>query len=414
MIRAQVAGRWLAVTGMVLAVARCGFAGGGEFMPCAGAAVASGFAETDSAGVVIRTTGCEDAQQPLGWSVDDTPELTIGDGGEAQEFERVLGVVALPDGGVAVLERGSREVRFFGAGGELVARRGRAGQGPGEFRAMAVVRQTGSDSVAVFDWQSRRLTVFAAQGAGPPMTTLVPRYGARGPVVVGQVGDLLLHREEVLDALRASTLLGIYEQDITFLWSGLAWDTAVVLQHYRVDTIYIMNDPVTGVRTGQPYPFAVDPQGAVRSAGPILTSGAQHEILVFDTAGRLASKLQVPRRRRPASRQEYDRYMQFLVEHRGFSTVSPQIIAAMPLPDSMPAFSGLKVDDRGWIWAELYGWDTRLPAVWMVFDTAGRARGTVEVPAGLHVHDIRGGFIVGVVRDSLQVEHVRRHRLHRN
>lgn len=79
----------------------------------------------------------------------------------------------------------------------------------------------------------------------------------------------------------------------------------------------------------------------------------------------------------------------------------------------MPAFVSLHVDDVGWIWAQLHDWDTRLPARWMVFDADGRARGTVSLPAGLTVHDIRERYILGVRVDELGVEYVQRHALDR-
>ena len=71
------------------------------------------------------------------------------------------------------------------------------------------------------------------------------------------------------------------------------------------------------------------------------------------------------------------------------------------------------VDELGWLWAEGYRADEEAPALWFIFDPDGRARGTVEMPQGLTVHQIGAMAVVGVWEDSLDVEHVRRHRLTR-
>jgi hypothetical protein len=50
----------------------------------------------------------------------------------------------------------------------------------------------------------------------------------------------------------------------------------------------------------------------------------------------------------------------------------------------------------------------------MVFDTDGRARGTVRTPYGLEVQEIGDTTIIGVWQNELGVEHVRLHLLHRS
>jgi hypothetical protein len=49
----------------------------------------------------------------------------------------------------------------------------------------------------------------------------------------------------------------------------------------------------------------------------------------------------------------------------------------------------------------------------MIFDPDGRAIGTVESPAGLHVYSIGSDYLLGVRRDTLGVELVEGYRLRR-
>jgi len=63
-------------------------------------------------------------------------------------------------------------------------------------------------------------------------------------------------------------------------------------------------------------------------------------------------------------------------------------------------------DAHGNLWVREYG-----THVWSVFDAAGRWLGDVEMPRGLRVHQIAADHVVGVMRDSLDVESVAVHRL---
>ena len=85
----------------------------------------------------------------------------------------------------------------------------------------------------------------------------------------------------------------------------------------------------------------------------------------------------------------------------------------MPLPETMPAFENLVVDDAGWLWAELFRFDKEVPPTWLVFDQAGRGRGSVRMPEGLRVHQIGLDFVLGTWRDRDKVMYVRRHALKR-
>lgn len=72
----------------------------------------------------------------------------------------------------------------------------------------------------------------------------------------------------------------------------------------------------------------------------------------------------------------------------------------------LPAYDRMLVDAHGNLWVRGYGW-----RVWSVFDAAGRWLGEVEAPRGLRVHQIAADHVVGVMRDSLDVESVAVYRL---
>jgi hypothetical protein len=76
-------------------------------------------------------------------------------------------------------------------------------------------------------------------------------------------------------------------------------------------------------------------------------------------------------------------------------------------------FNSLQVDEEGWLWAEVYEWKPAQPVEWILFDPAGRARGSIKTPPGLEVHRIGEDFLLGVWKDDLDVEYVKRYRLRR-
>jgi hypothetical protein len=98
-------------------------------------------------------------------------------------------------------------------------------------------------------------------------------------------------------------------------------------------------------------------------------------------------------------------------------------LALDQLPKTLPAFAAVKVDGMGRVWIREYidldamgamnadmgkgpRWRPDRPARWWVFGDDGAFLGTVRLPLGFVVHDIGREQIVGVVRDTDDVEYV--------
>ena len=107
-------------------------------------------------------------------------------------------------------------------------------------------------------------------------------------------------------------------------------------------------------------------------------------------------------------------HIDLMVERNGFSREFAEARLGMtPLPDTLPALRSLMLDEAGWIWAETYQWNQARAREWILFDTDRRARGTVLTPPRLEIHWIGSDCILGVWKDELGVEYVRRHTLNR-
>lgn len=100
------------------------------------------------------------------WRVRAAPELDLGspDGPEEELLYRVRGAYRLDDGRIAVADGGSSTIKLFDATGAFLRSFGGEGAGPGEFRTMQYFARMRDDSLAVFDRELRRLTVFDSEG----------------------------------------------------------------------------------------------------------------------------------------------------------------------------------------------------------------------------------------------------------
>jgi hypothetical protein len=388
----------------------------GEFQdsgrPAAGSV--ESFVSEDSAGVAVRTTSCAAAMAEIGWTIDSIPDLDLGAGAPAAvQFSHVAGVASLPDRGVAVLDQGARELLYFNAQGRLVDRFGGEGAGPAEFELPFLVRTPARDSLLVFDRRLQRFTSFSVQDGGQPRIEKADEpWLRRTPAPLGIVKDRMLIEYTNLD-YEMFQQSGAKQQDLKFLWVAPGSDDPTVLRTFQVKRLYIAVGEA-GVPHGRSIPFSAYPSAAVSSAGPVITSGSDFEILRFDTAGSLTQVLRVDCRRTLVRSRDFDIYRMLHSDDGGDPEAAWRRFSDMPLPDSMPAFESLEVDGRGWIWAEVFEWDSRKPTIWILFDSDGRARGSVSMPAGITVHEIADDFVLGVWHDEVGVEFVRRHSMARH
>jgi hypothetical protein len=366
----------------------------------------------DSAGLRV-VENLQPAWTPgVAWRVADEPGLEIGveEGEEPYQLYRVLDALRLDDGRIVISNAGTGELRFFDPEGTHLWNAGRHGQGPGEFgefsstrlwagpRGTLVVSDNGNNRVNVFRTTGeflRSARIEAAPGGMPP--NILDGFGDGTWLAVRGSGPLVGAPGAII---QGSRLYFRYNSD------GRPADSLVEIQ---APPRYVHN---YGDHTHYPY-IPLTPRVSV-AAGDwwlFVGDGYNHQIERRRLNGTLNSYIRWRETDRRRTEEVYDRYKQESLDDAQ-DQVQRRLYAhyyglELPIPEYLPAYQGLLVDDEAYLWVERYRlpWERR--PHWDVFDPDGRWLGTVETPVGLRPFQIGPDFLLGRHRDDMGVERIR-------
>lgn len=383
----------------------------------------------DSAGVrVIQTPGTV-LEERLDWEVGATPVVELDGSGDASSpgFFRVGGVAELPDGGLLVVDGSSRQLLFFTADGQFLQAVGRAGAGPGEFRGLPrLVPAPSYDSLVVFDPSQQRFSVFSPSGelrrTNRPLALIPTRFQVPwGEVslsrVSGAVG-LLENRVVTLHSVGLhSSQAGLDpEQPAQFRLVDPTGGLDQVIELFKTILWFTTRADELGQTATFQVPFSVAPAGAIGREGFYIIPGGWPRIRVYNASEELSRVLALGGAARTITSADLDAYVDVQVRNApnpAAAAMREREHRRVPLPEVFPTFDTLVVDTQEWVWARTYEFKESPSRKWLLFDPEGRGRGTVDVPAGLRIHQIGEDFILGVRRDEWGVEYVRRFALTR-
>lgn len=368
----------------------------------------------DSAGVrIVENRG---STSSLGWTVDSLPLASIGGDGQAGgPLFQVTDAMRLSDGRIVAASAGNQQVRFYAADGRLLRAVGRSGQGPGEFGAPFWLGRLRGDSVIVWDAALRRLTVLTH--AGDFVRTVRPA-GSLG--VFPQVVGVLPNSRFVIAGSTTAQVLpppGQPRRDtaayVVVDAGGTITDTLGV---FAGTEMVALGTPSTGFVL-RPRPFGRQTLAAVHDGRVYVATGDAYQVEVYEPGRGLWSVYRAERRPLRVTRQDEDAYRRTLVTLGGDAQARAQaerLLESVSFPSEMPPLAGLEVDSAGYVWVKEPDkpGDTA-PAAWTVLSPSGGVLGTVRLPRGLNVRQIGGDWVLGIVVDADEVEHVRLYRLRR-
>jgi hypothetical protein len=355
------------------------------------------------------------------WRLSEQPQFTIGvaEGPPEQQLFRVAGAFRFSDGRFVIANGGTQEIRIFDARGKHLSSAGRKGEGPGEFVALRSVFPYG-DSIIAYDFQLRRMSVFGPDGKYV-RSFIMPRIReGLWPQPIGTFRDGSILVQSGRQFMMGDSPHGVNrDPSVLFRMSrdGEVIDSITSVAGWER---YVRTTNVNG-RVGftvHAVPFARVPHYATGGDRVFVGSSDAFEIDVYDKSGKLERRIRGNQPNRKVTRADIDRMREARIKSAAAQSAlyrqrTEEALQEMKVPETMPAYSGLRTDPDGNLWVQEYRAEYEDHTRWSVFDPQGRLLARVTGPAGFTVHDIGRDYIVGLRTDELDVEHIEVYRLTR-
>jgi hypothetical protein len=361
----------------------------------------------DSAGIAIVHNDLE--RLPAVCAVDSIPTISIGtDSGETEyELNRVAGAARLSDGRIVLVNGGSSEIRFYDQRGRFLARAGRGGDGPGEFRDAYYVWALPGDTVWVGDyapWQFLAFTPDAryVRTLRPTPQLLQPDFfdvldngrsvfGVRSSLAPPPGGGYQMR--ELIIMVHAAT--------------GELLDTIGVFQHGRRGRVSPSGPTTTPYFESVTH---VDADGLRLTIG----HGATPELTVYNLSGdpKVERLIRWTTGDRSISAADLDearkrQLAEFATAASPFRELMVESEEGRPVADQFPAFTSVQMGRDGRIWIRGFvkpGSAARPP--WIVLDREGQFLCRATVPTVRELLEFGADYVLAKVEDEFDVERV--------
>jgi hypothetical protein len=372
----------------------------------------------DSAGVRIVESSRGTWTTP--WQVGTEPLLTIGsvDGDPDHLLYRVIGAVGLPNGRIVIANEGSLELLFYDSRGNLLHRAGGRGGGPGEFQSLEWLSRYGPDSVLAVDVWNQRVSYFDADGDFGRSVRLEPNAEIPFPRPVGVFGDgsllatqgtFSLGGEPPVRTERSQEPLFRYQPD---------GKTAMLLGSFPGPEWAIAPMGPVGQWERRRRPFGSATAFAAGADRFYVGDNATYEIRAYSVTGRLIQVIRraaVPITIEQADIRAFEDSALAVGDARQRRQMRVLFDNLPPPPPTYPAYApDIRVDDDLNLWVRESSRVGRQSSEWSVFSASGEFLGTVLMPPGIDVLDIGTDYVLGLQRDELGVEYVRKFPLRRD
>lgn len=335
-----------------------------------------------------------------------TPVLTIGaaTGPESHNLYRVTAATRRPDGSILIANSGTSEIRLFSAAGDLVRIFGRAGDGPGEFRAINTVGVCGTDTIYGYDRWQRRLTFFALDGTilktlqleplhvpqEPQFAYALPGGGALGVVHGGARPG---HPRERAGLVRGTAVAVRYHPDGRIADTILALPGSEGLYPRRRVGGYSV-DP----------PFGRDVFHNLRGQTLIMGNNDRFAFRLVDVPTGDMVELAYPEAETPLDPAEIAEVARTITRIGPYE--AEEVMDPTAIPSLRPAYGALVLDELGYIWVGPYQSRARRSTMWRVFTPTAGYVGPVTLPLAMWILAVDREFVIGLSVDDLDVERV--------
>lgn len=367
----------------------------------------------DSAGITIVTNHYPAWSNREAWQVERRPVQKIGelDGALEFTFGNIRAVGWLPDGRIFVGDEQAHTISIFSAEGEFQESVGGEGEGPGELQWFLTVSPYRGDSLWVYDYAQRAVTIFS------PQMAFARRF--RNPVTEGNywISSALADGRFLLYSPGRNRLPG---------GPGIVPDTSLIIvsapDGATVDTVGAFEVTKKQVGpNGRAQGLFLQPYGALVGYGDgvVWTEGVAFEYVEVTSLGNVRRIVRISESSVPVTDEIIQSFKTHYVEWLSGSREGniDRIRQALEEGTYFPVLPGtsadLRVDALGNLWVGRYHFPGLITDEWEVFDPDGFWLGTVRTPPGLSVHEIGVDRIIGVAKGDYDVPYVQVHRLDR-
>jgi hypothetical protein len=297
------------------------------------------------------------------YAVRDTPAFSLGAASDASSewVYRVVGVLLLQEGDLAIGTMGTRDIAIYDGEGRLRRRLGRPGEGPGEFRSIDALFHVPPDRVGVWDARLGRITVFDHSGR---TTSSVPDgvVGFRRTVFAGVSTRGLVGIGTYPLARDMGTTEGVRRDSLRLTFHSVSSDSALPNSECLLpgDESYFLM--ARGVSSTIPVPFGAITRVVVVGEEIAYTAVEEGEIRLLTSACGLRSILRFSGQPAPVT----DSTMRFIRDSlRARASAMIMGPAKMvgewlneaanrtPIRPYYPLFEDVRADTEGGLWIEL-------------------------------------------------------------
>ncbi len=362
--------------------------------------------------LVLGAGGCEPESPEVGARTGAPADLFVDTATVVHSdlLFRVKSVGRIADGGLAVMNQGSRNVLLLDSQGDSAGTIGRLGQGPGDFLSVTDL-DTKGDSILVLDALARRLQLFhrtslvdmwslreitgtlaqvtfSPDGAPVVSATREPPYPASGDAMKVLREPVELHRvDEPATALETPVEIPGDEYFVVFVAARGGWRYGAPA--FSAAATYDLTGAgvvVADARNGGVVSFRWGGQTArtLRPASPPTAVSEAEMDRLWANADTGARRVQ--------DRDNYMTYVREAVEIWGESVPRP--------------FCSVIISDGSETLIRHYAPGASDVAQWSLLGEDGESLGTFSLDSDTQLFSLEDREILGVGKDSLDVEHV--------
>ena len=312
-----------------------------------------------------------------------------------------------PDGLLVVMQIGPAEVLLLNEAGELMGTVGRLGEGPGEFRGLLDL-DTKGDSILLLDGLARRVLLFHRES---PVTAWslrdlpeIPQqiaFGAGGAPVVSVTRGPGTGSQNVMQILRDTIEFYRVDDPETPL------ETPVKVPGGE---LFVPRNPSGDFQVGMPA-FAAHEQYDLVPTGVVAADARDGRVMSFDWDGQTARTLQPASPPSPATEAEMDALWERVEasvrrnpdeDYESYARQSVEVWdGRVPRP-----FYAEVISDGSESLVGHYVHRSADILEWSLLGRNGETVGALTLEAGIRLFSLQDREVLGVGRDSMDVEHL--------